>query len=61
MRKKLAINIKLNKYQKLLIFFFILMFILWIRLFYLQVIKADEYKNLLFSQHYSVSDLEPER
>ena len=61
MKKKLAINIKLNKYQKLLVFFFILMFILWIRLFYLQIIKASKYKNLLFSQHYSVSNLEPER
>lgn len=61
MIRKLKINIKLNKYQKLLIFFSVLIFILWIRLFYLQVIKAKEYKNLLFSQHYSVSDLEPER
>jgi len=32
-----------------------------IRLFYLQIIKHSEYNDLLFSEHYSVSNLEPVR
>ncbi len=61
MSKKFQFNIKLNKYQKVLIFFAVLFFILWSRLFFIQVVKWNEYWQLLFSQHYSVSDLEPER
>lgn len=54
-------KLKINKNQKLLIFFGILTSILWFRLFFLEVIKHDEYNSLLFSQHYNISDLEPER
>lgn len=54
-------NINLNKYEKLLSFFVLILFILWVRLFYIQLIKWDEYNNLLISQHYNVSSLEPER
>ena len=58
---KLKFNIRLNKYDYLLIFFWWLFLILIIRLFYLQVVKYNEYNNLLFSQHYSISNLEPVR
>ena len=54
-------RIKFNKYQKLLAFFWFLMFILRARLFYLQVISYDKYSNLLISQHFSVSELTPQR
>ena len=61
-RIKLKIkNIHINKYTWLLIFFSVILWILWLRLFYLEVIKSDDYKNLLISQHYNVSSLEPER
>lgn len=52
---------RIGRNQKLLIFFALLTGILWIRLFYLEVIKHSQYNSLLFSQHYNVSDLEPER
>ena len=62
--KKIKLNlkkIKLTKYQLLLGFFWLLMGILRIRLFYLQVLSYDKYYNLLISQHFSVSELQPER
>ena len=58
---KLKFNIRLNKYDYLLIFFWWLFFVLIIRLFYLQIIKYNEYNDLLFSEHYSVANLEPVR
>jgi len=54
-------HLKVNRFQALLAFFWFIIFILWIRLFYLQIIKHDEYYNLLISQHYNISSLEPER
>lgn len=61
MKKKININIKLNKNNKILIFFILLILLLWIRLFFIQVIKWDDYNELLLSQHYSISSLNPER
>jgi len=55
------LDIKISKYQKLLLFFAFIFWIIWIRLFYLQIIKHSEYNNLLVSQHYSISSLEPQR
>jgi len=60
-KKLKQFHIKLTKYEKLLYFFGFILAILWVRLFYLQVIKSDEYQNLLISQHYNISALEPER
>ena len=37
------------------------MWILRVRLFYLEVLSYDKYYNLLISQHFSVSELQPER
>lgn len=51
----------ITKYDKLLMFFFICFFILFIRLFDIQILNYDKYNNLLISQHYNVSNLEPIR
>ena len=54
-------HLKITPYQKLLYFFVFIFFILWVRLFYLEVLSYDKYYNLLISQHFSVSELQPER
>jgi len=58
-QKKFSVHF--SKYDKLLMFFWFLFVILIIRLFYLEIIKYKEYNNLLMSQHYSISNLEPIR
>ena len=64
MKKKIQLILRkynFTKYQKLLIFFGFLIFVLFSRLFYLQVLSHDKYYNLLISQHFRVSELLPER
>ncbi len=58
--KKIS-KIKIAKHKMLLVFFWFLFFILRIRLFYLQVLSYNKYYNLLISQHFTVSELEPDR
>ncbi len=58
---KFRYNVRLNKYDYLLMFFWLLFLVLIIRLYYLQIIKYNEYNNLLISEHYSISNLEPAR
>ena len=50
-----------DKTTKLVVFFWVLFFILFMRLFYLQIVMYDDYKYLLYSQHYSQSFLKPKR
>ncbi len=52
---------KISKYNKLLYFFAGILLILWIRIFYLEVISYDKYYNLLISQHFNISELQPQR
>lgn len=51
----------LPKEIKLLIFFGLILFLLFLRLFYLQVVKSEHYQNILYSQHYTQSLLKAKR
>lgn len=50
-----------DKEKKLLIFFFLIVFIFLVRLFVLQVVSADFYYKILHNQHYSNSSLDASR
>lgn len=52
---------KVHKEYKILWFFFFLILILLLRLFRLQVVKADYYEKVLFSQHFTKSLLKAKR
>ena len=54
-------RIKFEREEKVFIFFFFLLFVLWFRLYYLQIVKWEEYSFILLNQHYKQSFLEPKR
>ncbi len=54
-------KIKITKEVKLFFFFWFLFFIILARLFYLQVVMASYYENILSSQHFSESLLKANR
>ncbi len=57
-QKKLS---KISKEYKFTIFIAIFFLIILVRLFYLQVVQADYYQKLLYSQHFRVINLQAER
>jgi len=52
---------KTSKEKKLIVFFWILFWIILIRVFYLQIIQKDYYDKMLISQHYTKSLLKAKR